>query len=371
MKELVQKIHQSPYKAVLAITGGGSGAINQLLKRGNGSNTLLEAVVPYNQKAFDFYVKGKPDKYCSEEASRDLAFASYKKALKLAENNENLLGIGVTCSLIKGNERKDRKHLAYISVQTAKFIRTYVFQFHQLTRKEQEKSISDRIIGVLGDICCNWHDCDAWINEHVNGKEYYNLLFGNQKIWTYNRLKVATEDYSNKVVFPGAFNPAHKMHLAMAERTFQEYNIPIDFEICVNNIDKIPLNYNSLFKRLNSLKEIENQSFIGDFHFTSAPTFVEKAELFPNSHFIIGWDTLKRIGNYKYYVGTDGLNKALNRMIELGTKFIVFHRIINGQEENSIQGIPSKLLNISKIYPEYLEGAELSSSLIRNSLGGV
>lgn len=361
MKELVQKIHQSPYKAVLAITGGGSGAINQLLKHGNGSNTLLEATVPYNQKAFDFFVNGKPDKYCSEEASRNLAFASYKKALKLADNNENLLGIGVTCSLIKENERKDRNHLAYISVQTAEFIRTYSFQFHQLTRKEQEKSISNRIIEVLGDICYSSHECDSWISEHVNGKEYYNLLFGDQKIWTYYK----SENYSNKVVFPGSFNPVHKMHLDMAERVFKEYNIPVDFEICVNNIDKIPLNYNSLFKRLNSLKEI-NQSFIGDFHFTSAPTFAEKAELFPKATFIIGWDTLKRIGDYKYYSGTDGLNKALNRIIELGTKFIVFHRIINGEEENSLDGIPSKLLNICKIIPEYLSNAHLSSKEIRN-----
>jgi hypothetical protein len=29
-----------------------------------GSNTIVEAIVPYAQASFDAFVRGKPDKYC-------------------------------------------------------------------------------------------------------------------------------------------------------------------------------------------------------------------------------------------------------------------------------------------------------------------
>jgi hypothetical protein len=51
--ELVKLIHETPHKAVMAITGGGSEAIGELLRHGNGSKTLLEAVVPYDQGSFE------------------------------------------------------------------------------------------------------------------------------------------------------------------------------------------------------------------------------------------------------------------------------------------------------------------------------
>lgn len=67
-EKLIQNIHKSPYKAVIAITGGGAEAIGELLRHGNGSATLLEATVPYNQNSFADYIHGVPDKFCAPEA---------------------------------------------------------------------------------------------------------------------------------------------------------------------------------------------------------------------------------------------------------------------------------------------------------------
>ena len=51
-EQLVQQIHDSPTRIVLAATGGGSRAIADLLEVPGGSRTFLEAVVPYSPPAW-------------------------------------------------------------------------------------------------------------------------------------------------------------------------------------------------------------------------------------------------------------------------------------------------------------------------------
>src|SRR5262245_28880726 len=97
--EFIQEIHNTETLAVLAVTGGGSEAIGELLRHGNGSKTLLEAVVPYDQKAFETFLGGKPDKFCSELAARQLALAAYNRARFLTD--KPVIGVGATCSLVK------------------------------------------------------------------------------------------------------------------------------------------------------------------------------------------------------------------------------------------------------------------------------
>jgi hypothetical protein len=47
-RQLIPALHGSGRKAALAITGGGSGAIGELLRVPGGSRLLLEAQVPYD-----------------------------------------------------------------------------------------------------------------------------------------------------------------------------------------------------------------------------------------------------------------------------------------------------------------------------------
>ena len=50
-QQLISKLHASGRKAALAITGGGSGAIGELLRVPGGSRLLVEAQVPYDAQA--------------------------------------------------------------------------------------------------------------------------------------------------------------------------------------------------------------------------------------------------------------------------------------------------------------------------------
>jgi len=122
--ELVEAIHHSPWKGCFAITGGGSGAILELQKRGGSSATILEATVPYATESFVDYVKGKVDKFCSSEGARALAMAAFQRAITLTnceDDAQYLFGIGVSCSLAKGlakDERINRENHLWIAVQT-------------------------------------------------------------------------------------------------------------------------------------------------------------------------------------------------------------------------------------------------------------
>ncbi|MGH7335244.1 MAG: hypothetical protein ACREKS_21370, partial [Candidatus Rokuibacteriota bacterium] len=72
-RRLIEHVHASGRRVVLAITGGGSGAIGELLRIPGGSRTLLEAIVPYDSAALAQYLGGAPDQACSEETAVAMA----------------------------------------------------------------------------------------------------------------------------------------------------------------------------------------------------------------------------------------------------------------------------------------------------------
>jgi nicotinic acid mononucleotide adenylyltransferase len=59
---------------------------------------------------------------------------------------------------------------------------------------------------------------------------------------------------------------------------------------------------------------------------TSAPLFLQKAALFPDSTFIVGADTLNRIFDSKYYNGKLDTDAILNCFREKNVRFMVFRR---------------------------------------------
>ncbi|NOQ48554.1 MAG: hypothetical protein GQ576_05390 [Methanococcoides sp.] len=76
LRDIIMHIHNSPCRLVLAVTGGGAGAIDQLLRYGGGSATVLEALVPYSSKALDELIGKKPEKYASPVTVRAMAMAA-------------------------------------------------------------------------------------------------------------------------------------------------------------------------------------------------------------------------------------------------------------------------------------------------------
>jgi hypothetical protein len=106
----------------------------------------------------------------------------------------------------------------------------------------------------------------------------------------------------------------------MAAIATQRLNVPVAFEISVANVDKPPLDFLEMRRRA--------EQFAGEsLWFTRAPTFAEKAPLFPGATFIVGADTIRRIAEPRYY-GNDAAarDSAIEMIAAAGCRFLVFPR---------------------------------------------
>ena len=63
-QELVREIHDAPMQLVLALNGG-SRALAEMLEMPGGSRALLEATVPYSEKALVAWLGSRPEQFCS------------------------------------------------------------------------------------------------------------------------------------------------------------------------------------------------------------------------------------------------------------------------------------------------------------------
>jgi hypothetical protein len=135
VRALVEAIHSSTPRAVLAVSGAGSQALAWLLGVGGASRTMLEATIPYAQSSFVAYVGATPGEFASTEAARALATTSLDRARVLAEGGTPVLGVG--CAATIATDRLKRgEHRAYVA--TASSGGTNVFALHL------EKGVRDR-----------------------------------------------------------------------------------------------------------------------------------------------------------------------------------------------------------------------------------
>lgn len=378
LAELVRRIHETDHLAVMAVTGGGTEAVSELLRHGNGSKTLLEAIIPYNERSFIDFVGGKPDKFCSAGAARDLAMASFQRALKLKGEAgvASVIGLGASCSLVKDNERQGRQHHAYIAVQTLAHTTTYEFDVTnpEATREEEEEYVANQILNILAEACglldLPFDKTRASNEIHWQGThDLAALLVGEKnRLSLHSKLPTPPDTYRTDI-FCGAFNPLHAQHIRIVERMHEITGRQIDLELSIANVDKPPINYHAVHERQqNIFGQLGQNPAFGSLHITRAATFEEKAKIFPHSNFVIGWDTLKRIGELRYYRDQGHLESVLDLFDELEISFAVFHRIINGEStaQQGTHGIHPKLLERSTIFGEQvLPPSPVSSSEIR------
>jgi hypothetical protein len=95
----------------------------------------------------------------------------------------------------------------------------------------------------------------------------------------------------------------------------------VALEMSIVNVDKPPLDYREIEDRL---LQFPRQQAVW---LTRAPTFVEKSRLFPGATFVVGTDTLRRIGDPRYYGrNATACLQALEEIADRGCRFLVFAR---------------------------------------------
>src|SRR3954469_22816995 len=102
-----EAIHTSGKQLVLAVTGGGSGAISALLQVPGASASVLEAIVPYAATALVDWLGGRPDQFCSERTARAMAMAAFERARELSDAGPHIVrGIGATANLASNRPKR-------------------------------------------------------------------------------------------------------------------------------------------------------------------------------------------------------------------------------------------------------------------------
>ena len=122
-------------------------------------------------------------------------------------------------------------------------------------------------------------------------------------------------------ILAGSFDPLHDGHRRLADVASRILNAEVTFELSVTNVDKPPLVEVEVRRRAIQLRGVERLVL------TRAPVFFEKARLFPGCTFVIGWDTMTRLVDPKYYGGSQSsMLIALEETRGLGCSFLVAGR---------------------------------------------
>jgi len=370
--DLLAKLHASPKQGVIVLAGGGASALAQLLGASGASNTLLEASVPYSASALEDFLGRAPLSSVSSETARSMAAVAFQRANALdPDAAERNFGLSITAALTTNRARRgaDRAYIA-LHCQQASYLRSIEFTKSEQkpetdapsgTRDQQEAVLCHEILGLLSQhMDIEWPDAKFSVVHESRTDSVPAPLD-----WQQVMVKAVSSNQSGSAgncLFPGAFNPVHQGHLLMKTIAEQLTGLTVDFELSIHNVDKPCLDYFSIKDRTQQLRAHGNTVL------TNAPTFIEKARIFPNTTFVIGIDTLLRIDQVQYY-GSDSLrDAALAELTALGIQFLVFGRLNEGAFLNLDRvEISDSLAARCKMVPETVFRQDISSTTLRTS----
>ena len=371
--QLISTLHGSGRKASLAITGGGSGAIGELLRVPGGSRLLIEAQVPYDEQALATFLGYAPAQASSADTAIAMARSARARAAKLVPAGNDLVGLGATAALVSDRPRKG-EHRFHIACATAAGIAhcTGVMAKGRRDRAAEEDLVSHAIVLFLAHACGiaapsprSLLDADEYFEETAVATvdTIDRLLAGNiDRITAQPDGQMMLSAPSPKVLVPGSFNPVHDGHVSLARIAEELRQQPASFEISVINVDKPPLANETVRHR------IAQFAWKSPVELTRAPTFLEKSRLFRGATFVIGADTAERLVAPKYYGDDeDRMHRALEEIGNAGSSFLVAVRIDAAGRMRTLNDIlvPRRYVDLFTEIPEHRFRFDTSSSEIR------
>jgi hypothetical protein len=377
-QQLISALHASGRKAALAITGGGSGAVGELLRIPGGSRLLIEAQVPYDERALVAFLGCAPAQACSSDTAIAMARTARARAARLVPSTDigvgtDLVGLGATAALVSDRPRRGehRFHIAFANSAGIAHC-TCVMAKGRRDRAAEEDLVSRAIVLWLARACGIAAPSPRSL---IDADEHYaktvvaavdtidQLLAGElDRVTVQPDGQMMLSAPQPFVLFPGSFNPLHEGHVLLARVAEELRQQPLAFEISVTNVDKPPLAGETVRHRLAQF------AWKSPVELTRAPTFVEKSRLFPGTTFVIGADTAERLVAPKYYGDDEArMHDALEEIANSGSSFLVAVRIDPAGRIRGLNDIPvpRRYADLFTEIPEHRFRVDTSSSELR------
>jgi hypothetical protein len=384
-RQLISTLHGSGRKAALAITGGGSGAVGELLRVPGGSRLLIEAQIPYDEQALAAFLGFAPAQACSADTAIAMARTARARAAGLMPPNTEagadpvgpeLVGLGATAALVSDRPRRGehRFHIAFANSAGIAHC-TCVMAKGRRDRAAEEDLVSRAIVLWLARACgvaapsprslfdADEHYAETVMAPGIAADTIDRLVAGElDRITVQPDGQMVLSAPQPSVLFPGSFNPMHEGHVSLARVAEELRQQPLAFELSVTNVDKPPLPGATVRQRLAQF------AWKSPVELTRAPTFVEKSRLFPGTTFVVGADTAERLFGAKYY-GDDEtrMHMALEEIANSGASFLVAVRIDAAGRVRALNDIPvpRRYAELFTEIPEHRFRLDTSSSEIR------
>ena len=331
IRQLVQAIHDSPYRLVLVTAGAGTQALSDLLGVAGASRTLLEAIVPYSEASFDEFLGRKPPQYVSVKTAHFLAGRAFTRARWLEAECYPTAGLACTATIVTDRPKRG-EHRAHIAVWQRRWLTSYNLHLQKgaRDRRGEERIVSRvmlnavaRAIGLERQLDLSLLPGDELVIDVIDFSKSARGLNEDQLdcfgIEADGRLLTPTEH--PPILLSGSFNPLHEGHLGMAQAASDLLGQPAGFELSAVNVDKPPLSPETILDRL--------AQFAGRYivFASNAPTFVEKARLYEGVTFVVGYDTAVRILHPRYYQDSEAeMLAALAEIRGCNGRFLVAGR---------------------------------------------
>jgi hypothetical protein len=370
--KLVESIHRTAGMTSLVIAGAGSQAINTILGVAGASRTVLDIQVPYASSAVIDYLGREPEQYVSTDAALALARAAYFRAVKLREDSDPVFGIACTATIATDRPKRG-DHRCHVSVYGPTSWKSASLTFvKDLRSRDQEDAVVSRLIlnsiaetlgiqqrldlklspqeDVQTDSNCLDDPLDALATGHVGhvfidseGRQYADARFSGG-------------------IVPGSFNPRHSGHDRLSQVASDLLGSPVAFELSIMNVDKPELELTEVRRRIDQFKGR------GSAIATRARVFYEKARLLPGCIFVIGFDTLVRLVDPKYYgKSTAQMMSAFLEMRSLDCSFLVAGRVERDTFRTLDDAeVPPDLTDMFTAIPESMFREDISSTQIRS-----
>jgi hypothetical protein len=372
-RRLIEAIHAAPLRCVLAVTGGGTRAVAMLLDVPGGSRTILEAIVPYHERSLVEFLGRRPASFCTEETSLALATRARSRASWLAPG-EAVVGLGCTASLVSDRpKRGDHRFYVATDSELGGFRCSLTLTKGARDRDGEEAVVDAAILNALAaafgiaervDVPLLPDEALQW-QAVVVDQPLARLLLGNStSVCVTMDGQFRTDAKRPAALVAGSFNPIHAGHWQLAEVAAGRTGGNVAFELSMLNVDKPPLTAEEIRRRLAQF------TCRADVWLTRAPTFAEKAMLFPGVIFVVGADTALRLVQPRYYGNSEeAMTAALAGLRARGCSFLVAGRVDDSGQfvELDRLAIPAEHRDLFAPIPAAECRIDLSSTALRES----